>query len=60
VLGGDNTWDVVAGVLIAREAGAAVLGADGRDLPAVPSSADGGLLVAAPGIADELWRAWRG
>lgn len=60
VLGGYNTWDVVAGVLIAREAGATVLGTDGGELPAVPSAADGGLLVAAPGIANELWRAWRG
>jgi len=59
VLGGYNTWDVVAGVLIAREAGATVLGRDGQELPAVPSAADDGLLAAAPGIADTVLKAWR-
>jgi fructose-1,6-bisphosphatase/inositol monophosphatase family enzyme len=59
VLGGYNTWDVVAAVLIAREAGARVLGADGADLALVPSSADGGLLAAAPGIAAAVHAAWR-
>ena len=60
VLGGYNTWDVVAGVLIAREAGLLVWGPDGRDLPIVPSTTDGGLVAAAPGIATAVWKAWRG
>ena len=59
VLGGYNTWDVVAGVLIAREAGATVLGRDGVELPAVPSAADNGLMAAAPGIANAVLNAWR-
>lgn len=59
VLGGFNTWDVLAGVLIAREAGARVLGRDGGDAPAVPGAEDGGLLVAAPGVAGDAWRAWQ-
>lgn len=59
VLGGYNTWDVVAGVLIAREAGVRTLGRDGGDLPAVPSAADHGLLAATPGIADAVLSAWQ-
>jgi len=47
------------GVLIAREAGATVLGRDGVELPAVPSAADNGLMAAAPGIANAVLNAWR-
>lgn len=56
VLGGYNTWDVVAGVLLARESGAVVMSRDGRTdgLP------EGGLLAASPGIADAVWSAWTG
>ncbi|MGI9093202.1 MAG: inositol monophosphatase family protein [Mycobacteriales bacterium] len=60
VLGGYNTWDVLAAVLIARESGATVLGRDGHPLPAIPEAGDGGLLVSAPSIAEPLWRAWTG
>lgn len=60
VLGSYNTWDVLAGVLIAGEAGARVLGRDGNELTAIPTANDGGLLVAAPGVADAAWRAWTG
>lgn len=59
VLGGFNTWDVLAGVLIAREAGARVLGRDGGEAPAVPGADDGGVLVAAPGVAGAAWQAWQ-
>lgn len=56
VLGGYNIWDVVAGVLLARESGAVVMDRHGRtdDLP------QGGLLVASPGVADAVWTAWTG
>ncbi|HEX6446355.1 MAG TPA: inositol monophosphatase [Streptosporangiales bacterium] len=56
VLGGYNTWDVVAGVLLARESGAVVMSRDGvaDGLP------EGGLLVASPGVADLVWSAWTG
>lgn len=59
VLGRYNTHDVLAGVLIAREAGARVLGRDGDAAPALPSYADGGLLAACPAVADIVWRAWQ-
>lgn len=54
VLGGYNTWDVIAGVLLARESGAVVMSRDGRadGLP------EAGLLVASPGVADAVWSAW--
>jgi fructose-1,6-bisphosphatase/inositol monophosphatase family enzyme len=60
VLGGYATTDVLAGVLIAREAGARVLGRDGHDAPVLPGSGDGGLLAAGPGVAEAVWHAWRG
>jgi fructose-1,6-bisphosphatase/inositol monophosphatase family enzyme len=52
--GGYGMWDVSAGALIAREAGARVFAHDGTE--AGPSDAPplGGLLAAAPGIADAL------
>jgi fructose-1,6-bisphosphatase/inositol monophosphatase family enzyme len=59
VLGGYNTWDVAAGVLIAREAGVRTLGRDGAELPAVPGAGDHGLLAATPGIADAILAAWQ-
>ncbi len=51
-----NAWDVTAGVLIAREAGADVYDRTGPhdDVPM------NGLLVAAPKTAGELWRCWTG
>lgn len=48
--------DHLAAVLIAREAGAAVLGNDGR--PTL-FPATGGILVAAPEVADELFGLWK-
>jgi len=59
VLGGYNTWDVLAGVIIAKEAGARVIGRDGNDAPPLPSVADGGLLAAGPGVIDVIWQAWQ-
>lgn len=47
--------DHLAGVLIASEAGARVLNADGND-SLFPES--GGMLVAAPGAAEKLWPLW--
>lgn len=58
VLGGFNTWDVLAAVLIAREAGAVVLGRDGQPAPLVPGKHDNGVMVSSPGIATEVWKAW--
>lgn len=55
VIGSYHDIDDLAGVLIAREAGAVVDGGPGG---AVSGSA--GLLVAAPGVADELSRCWHG
>lgn len=60
VLGGYNTHDVLAGVLIAAEAGATVLGRHGGPAPALPGPSDGGLLAACPAVAEAAWRAWRG
>jgi fructose-1,6-bisphosphatase/inositol monophosphatase family enzyme len=59
VLGGYSTLDVLGGVLIAHEAGARVLGSDGRNTT-LPTAGDGGLLAAAPGVADAVLRAWQG
>ncbi|MEV0732682.1 inositol monophosphatase family protein [Polymorphospora sp. NPDC050346] len=49
-----NAWDVMAGVLIAREAGAVVRDRRG-DHDGVPLD---GVLVAPGPVADELWHAW--
>lgn len=59
VLGGYNTVDVLAGVLIAREAGAAVLSGDGTATPAVPSFSDGGLVAADPAVVEAVRLAWQ-
>jgi len=59
VLGGYNTHDVLAGVLIAREAGALVLSRDGHAAPAMPGAVDKGLLAACPAVAEVVWRAWQ-
>lgn len=60
VLGGYNTYDVLGAVIVAREAGASLLARDGSAAPAIPSNRDAGLLVAAPGVEEPLWRAWTG
>jgi myo-inositol-1(or 4)-monophosphatase len=60
LLGGFSPWDALAGVLIAREAGMAVLALEGggRPVPEDEPLPDGGLLVAAPGVADQIRRLW--
>jgi fructose-1,6-bisphosphatase/inositol monophosphatase family enzyme len=58
VLGSFNTWDVLAGVLIAQEAGARLMGRDGEALPAVPDDAVPGLLAAGPAVAEQVHRTW--
>ncbi len=57
VLGESNAWDALAGVLIAREAGARVLGRDGREHDGLPT---GGVVVAGAGVSHQVWRAWSG
>lgn len=55
VIGSYQPIDLLASVFIASRAGATVLAGDGT--PSLfPSS--GGICVAAPGLADELWHAW--
>ncbi|MEP6942328.1 MAG: inositol monophosphatase family protein [Betaproteobacteria bacterium] len=55
ILGGHyNRWDVDAGALIAREAGASIYGRTGPHA-GVPMD---GILAAPSGVADALWRAW--
>lgn len=58
VLGGYQTYDVAAAALIAREAGATLLRRDGSIADGVPTGGDGGLLVAAPSAARDIWTAW--
>jgi myo-inositol-1(or 4)-monophosphatase len=58
VLGRYNPWDVLGGIALAREAGAAVLSRQGLVDTALPPG--DGLLVAAPGVADAVRRAWLG
>lgn len=60
LLGEYNPWDVLAGVLIAREAGMSVLAVaeGGRPVPEDEPLPDEGLLVAAPGVAEEIYRLW--
>lgn len=53
--GGYNSWDVAAGLAIAREAGLAVYDLRGRTDDPVPA---GGLLVAPPILAESAWHAW--
>lgn len=52
--GGYGMWDVAAGALIAREAGARVFGHDGTEAGPYDVPPLGGLLAAAPGIAEAL------
>ena len=52
--GGYHTWDVAAGALIAREAGARVFGHDGAEAARSDGAPLGGLLVAAPGVTEDL------
>ena len=55
VLGGAyQTWDVAAGALIAQEAGARVFGHDGAEAARSDGPPAGGMLVAAPGVAEDL------
>jgi myo-inositol-1(or 4)-monophosphatase len=50
-----SSWDVAAGLVIARGAGLTVYDPQGlNDLPVPPD----GLLVAAPSLAEIAWRAW--
>lgn len=56
VLGDYHSWDVMAGVLIARESGALILSRSGQE-EALPR---GGLLAVAPGVAQATWQAWTG
>ncbi|WP_157180738.1 inositol monophosphatase family protein [Actinopolymorpha alba] len=55
VIGTFNAIDVLAAVFIADRAGADVLGEDGTPT-LFPSQ--GGILVAAPGVSQEMWRIW--
>ncbi|HKF31448.1 MAG TPA: inositol monophosphatase [Jatrophihabitantaceae bacterium] len=56
VLGRYNSWDVLGGIAAAREAGAVVLSRHGPIDAALPPT--DGLLVAAPGVAGAVRRAW--
>lgn len=60
LFGGAHPIDVAAGVLIAREAGATVAAGPGINpvLGATVSVGRPGLVVAAPGVADELVALW--
>lgn len=61
VLGGYNTWDALAAVVVAREAGVLILGRDGLEHDLPPGEGPtGGLLAVAPGVACELHRLWVG
>jgi myo-inositol-1(or 4)-monophosphatase len=51
-----HEWDVAGGMALALESGAAVLDRHGGDA-SLPGD---GLLVAAPGVADEVLRWWTG
>ena len=53
-----ETWDVLAGALIAAESGATVLTRAGSRPGHRPPP--GGLIAAAPGIAEAAWAAWTG
>ena len=56
VLHSYHEWDVAGSVALAVEAGAAVLDRHGEDAP-LPVD---GLLVAAPGVADQVLSWWQG
>lgn len=55
-----SPWDVLAGVLLAREAGLSVVSQEegGRAIPADEPLPDAGLLVAMPGVTDALRAIW--
>ncbi|WP_214364682.1 inositol monophosphatase family protein [Pseudonocardia sp. H11422] len=55
VLDAYHEWDVAGALTLALEAGAVVLDRDGRPDP-LPA---GGLLVAVPGVVDEVFAWWR-
>jgi myo-inositol-1(or 4)-monophosphatase len=55
LIGGFNLVDCQAGTLIAREAGAVVRSTSGSHEPVLGE----GILVAAPGVADEVARLWQ-
>lgn len=55
VIGEFNPIDLMAAVFIAAQAGADVRGQDGEPT-LFPAS--GGILVAAPGVTERVWRAW--
>jgi myo-inositol-1(or 4)-monophosphatase len=55
VLHSYHEWDVAGSVALAIEAGAAVLDRHGEDAP-LPVD---GLLVAAPGVADQVLSWWQ-
>jgi myo-inositol-1(or 4)-monophosphatase len=57
VIGGFDAIDGLAASFIAERAGAVALAADGTR---TTFPAAGGILVAAPGVADDLWRDWQG
>ncbi|MEQ3550450.1 inositol monophosphatase [Pseudonocardia nematodicida] len=56
VLEGCHEWDVAGALCLAAESGAVVLDRDGR-AAALP---EGGMLVAAPDVASEMYALWRG
>lgn len=61
VLGGYHTWDALAAVIVAREAGAFILGRDGLEHDLPPGEGPrSGLLAVAPGVASQLHRLWVG
>ena len=56
VLESYHEWDVAGALCLAREAGAVVADREGRADP-MP---EGGLLVAMPSVADEMFGLWTG
>ncbi|MFD2080360.1 myo-inositol-1(or 4)-monophosphatase/deoxyribonuclease-2 [Actinopolymorpha cephalotaxi] len=57
VIGAFNPIDLLAAVFVAGQAGADVRGEDGKRT-LFPES--GGIMVAAPGVADQVWQSWTG
>lgn len=56
VIGTYNAIDGLAASFIAERAGAVAMAEDGTR---TTFPASGGIMVAAPGVAEQLWRAWR-